>query len=314
MGGFNATDTVSLVAGSSTVLNLQALPTTIAPNARSTLIAMVTDSNGLAVAGEEVIGHVALTRMDGCRSVYDLGQGAVDPRYRSRGLLTKMISFLLDEAKNLGLEFVYGDPVTTHTHSQKALARFDFTETGLMLAAVGGETQRLSLLPSLRVVKRPPSLTLHLPVFYRDFLNETLERAGLSFQEEATAEPHQKGQLSWGVHSLSERGFIRVEKGGLDSDDQLEKAIRHLLAEKVAVVLLDLNLTDPSGQMLCRLARRRGFFYSALLPGMGDGMVLRLQYLNQLELDEGQITTLTTWGEKVRRFVLADRARISLKA
>lgn len=280
--------------------------------------------SAVAVADDEVVGHVALMRMESPRPVYDLGQAAVIPSCRARGLLKQLISFLLEQAEELGMEIIYADPVTSHTHSQKAVRDFGFTEVGLMLASVGKEVQlkgesevpeRLSLLPCLRVLRPPPQLEIHTPEVYGEFIDETLRRTGLMAcisMGKPAAVLGRRTALFWGVHSLTQKGFIRVQKVGRDAAERLESTIRHLLAERVAAIHLDLDLCDPGCPFICQAARKLGFFYCALLPGMGEGLVLRLQYMNQQILKAEDIHLLTEWAEKVRNFVLADLAEVLL--
>lgn len=275
--------------------------------------------SAVAVAGAEIVGHVALVRRSA--GIYELSQAAVDPGYRSRGLLKRMMSFLLDQAQRLEVRVVCADPVTHHTRSQRSTAGFGFTEVGLLLASVGDRVQvrgepdlkeRLSLMPSLKVMGRWGDRRFQLPEVYREIILRTLDRVGWEPPDPEYLPPKQKKgtRLSWGVHSLTEKGFVKVQNLGADAGPQLEKAFRHLLAERVVAIHLDLSLDSAYLDRACRIARQLGFFYGALLPGNEGKPLLRLQYLNQQQVDVETIQTVTEWGGELRAFVLGDRQAV----
>lgn len=284
-------------------------------NAEQSMISMITVTDH-----GEVIGHVALMRMEGSHSAFELGQAAVDPRYRSRGLLKSMMSNLIQQAPELGVQIVYGEPVTSHTHSQKAVKEFDFVEVGLLLASVGEQVQfrgskdrhRLSLLPSIKRLSTSTTPIVFPPVRYAEFILETLRRSGSVAEIDTMEVPTHPmpSVVSWGVHSLSGTGFIKVERAGADVVDVVRRAFRHLLAELVTSVHLDIELTDPRTPGLWENVREIGFFYGAVLPGIGHNVTLRLQYLNQEMVPLEALHLLTDWSKQIAELVLKDRDSI----
>ena len=79
------------------------------------------DVISVVAVGEDgrVAGHCALERgVDG--PVAEVGQAAVDPTHRGRGLLDRMKSALEAEARSLGMAGWFADAVAVHTMTQQS--------------------------------------------------------------------------------------------------------------------------------------------------------------------------------------------------
>ncbi|MCA9792129.1 MAG: GNAT family N-acetyltransferase [Candidatus Eremiobacteraeota bacterium] len=280
--------------------------------------------SAVAVApGGEVVGHAALARYEDT-DVYDLCQGAVVPAYRSQGLLRQMIAFLVEEARRLEIARLYAEPVTFHPYSQRVLAPYDFVESGLLLGSVPADEQargleltvrgRITLMPCVCSLSPEPSRLLFGPPRYRLMLAQTIERMGL---RRDLAEPSPKlsrparGRLTPTLMPLMQRGVVRVTSVGEDSWDELLQTLRDLLAEQVAVLHVDLDLADAFTPELCDELNQRGFFYGAYLPSIGGTDVLRLQYLNHLELTRTRPMLVNSWARQLYDFILDDRQQLS---
>jgi serine/threonine-protein kinase RsbW len=52
--------------------------------------------------------------------------------------------------------------------------------------------------------------------------------------------------------------------------------------------------------------RKLGFFFGCVIPEYRDGDILRLQYLNNVEISREDIKTASEFGEKLLGAILAD--------
>ncbi|MDB4540439.1 GNAT family N-acetyltransferase, partial [bacterium] len=113
-------------------------------HANGTVVSIVAaDSEGY------LAGHCALEFND-TGPVAEVGQAAVDPRHRGRGLLNQMKDALDKEAKQIGLAGWYADSVTVHIYTQKSNAHHGGNICGVGLGvspkneSFGGIAEELS--------------------------------------------------------------------------------------------------------------------------------------------------------------------------
>ena len=76
------------------------------------------------------------------------------------------------------------------------------------------------------------------------------------------------------------------------------------------VIHLDLSLGDRMAMAAVDNFAELGFFYGAVIPELreGEGDVLRLQYLNNVNLDPDALVLYSDEAKRILRAILADRA------
>lgn len=86
------------------------------------------------VCGENVIGYVSLSPYKQREALRDVAEVTyyLDFSYRAQGLGSRMLSFILDEAKRLGFSTVIGVIVGCNDASSALLHKFGFEEWGRM--------------------------------------------------------------------------------------------------------------------------------------------------------------------------------------
>lgn len=57
--------------------------------------------------------------------------------------------------------------------------------------------------------------------------------------------------------------------------------------------------------------RRLGFFFGCIIPEYGDGDVLRMQYLNNVEISRDDIKTASEFGQDLLDYIFADMSEVS---
>ncbi|GMU51776.1 MAG: hypothetical protein AMXMBFR33_09220 [Candidatus Xenobia bacterium] len=257
----------------------------------------------------EVVGHTALVRMLDDRPIYEMGQGAVVPRYRGQGLLRQLVSFLVEQARLRQLRKLYADPVTSHLFAQKVVLDLGFCESALMLGAVGPEEthpEPSSLMIAVRSLTPEKESRLHLPPGYAAILTRTMEKLGLQrrLHEPASNRPPLQGALTWGLQAASRRALFHVERVGRNTPRELGRCLNEIQAP---VQLVDLELADPHTDTVIDLLRERGFGYCGFFPGLGgQGDLLRMQRLGE-PVRADLIQVASPWGQELLDFVLEDR-------
>ena len=99
-------------------------------------------------------------------------------------------------------------------------------------------------------------------------------------------------------HNLA---FLRVEEPGADLEELVRSHLRDLSLHRVDCVYLDLPLSHPATQRSAAGLNSLGVFFGGIIPEAhpGGGDVLRLQYLNNVEIEAGDVSTASDFGEEL---------------
>ncbi|MEW6282378.1 MAG: GNAT family N-acetyltransferase, partial [Candidatus Eremiobacterota bacterium] len=137
----------------------------------------------------EVVAHASLLRNSAREKIADSGEAVTDPRFRGRGLFTKLKKLLVEEARQRGFYGVYSEAVTVHPFTQKGGLALGAHEVGLQLAfspqsvefreiQEHSGTRTADMLTYLRV-NLEPERTVYLPERHRAFLERLYAKLGL---------------------------------------------------------------------------------------------------------------------------------------
>jgi serine/threonine-protein kinase RsbW len=249
----------------------------------------------------EVIAHFALLpRPNG--QVAEIGVAVVDPRYRRRGLMQKLLDHLIVEANECGFVALYGNAFTMHPNSQKTNLKFGFKETAIQLGGFPPESikplQEKELkgaghvITFYRFLKEAEGYKVYMPPQHNDMLEAIYEHIGIRRPQGDRGEPWAKPMPDESVIYLVIKPFhktaiIEVKGYGQDIERRVEAKLVELANKGFNAIYLDLHLRDPHTAIVCGKLEEIGFFFSGLLPDYSEGDVLRLQcYNTRVDYDE----------------------------
>jgi len=225
--------------------------------AEGTLVSLVARAEGA------VVGHYALKRPPG-HCAAETALGMVHPGFRGGGLIDRMRTRLEDEAQRLGLQGLYGHPITAHVYSQRVYDRRGHVPTGLLLGAgevslTGFYARRLEhLLTYFKYLSPPPALQLRVPARWQPLVARIYAELGA---EVTLAEPTGEatsvavGEFAPGRPLLSHPGIEAPHYGEL-------------------ATYLSLPMQADGW---AALAATPGFVFAAVLPMRVGGEILMLQ-------------------------------------
>jgi serine/threonine-protein kinase RsbW len=266
----------------------------------------------------EVVGHSGLLRDRPESRVAESGLGLVDPRYRSHHVFGAVKSALATHIGELGLVGYYADAVAVHAITQKINVDIGSHETGLLLGEIPRFTtfrgfeepaQRGSVVVYYHPVGEAPDREVFLPRRYRTLLEAIYSRLSLR-RSLRDVEPAAATSESSLVVELNERrglARIEVEAAGDDLTQQVEARLRELCLRRFDVIQLDLLLADVSAANAVEELSGLGFFFACIIPELRNGDVLRLQYLNNVELDPASLVLYSDSARALLDAILADR-------
>lgn len=279
----------------------------------------------VAVAADgEVVGHYALERPNLTR-VAERGMAVVSPAHRGRDLMTRMRTYIEEEAARLGLIGVWSVAVTKHTYSQKVNETFKSDVCGLMLAGgpasqqfrgleEGRKRQRVSWVVYFTYVTPPERALVHVPARHRAIVERIYEglEIDVEWHDEVQA-PTGEGDIDVVFSRELENGTITVQQIGEDTVAEVRRATEDLFGVTGAdVVCLYLPLADPSTPAVLDELESFGYFFCGIGPAfVTDGDALMLQCLApHLELDPAAIEVASPFAADLVDYCFADRARV----
>jgi hypothetical protein len=281
------------------------------------------DVISVVAVGEDgqVAGHCALERnLDG--PVAEIGQAAVNPAHRGRGLLDQMKVALEAEARALGLAGWFADAVAVHTFTQQSNAHHGGHVCGIDLAVspkseafrqiAGEQKQRVSCVLYFHWLNEPQSRRVFVPARHREIVGEIYEnlKCPVEFGDEAaTVSDH--GTLTATFDSGSAVGTIRVGEIGKDTVHAVRHSMRGLIEHSHAkVVEIGLPLANAATPGLCAALEEDGVAFTGVGPHFSpSGDVLKLAYLLK-PLERELIKTFEPFAERLVEYALAEQARV----
>jgi len=273
----------------------------------------------------EVIGHIAIKRNSPDAHVGDGGQAVVDPRYRGNGFLGKLLLSFADYARKKGIYGAYGEAVTIHPFSQKASLAMGGFETGVLLGfipanmtfkKIGGEIQkRQSAVLLYTSGNAEPARDVYPPLHHEAIIRDiygkgTLKRNIISVADHREqAGPAIKAEVNVKVIAEFGQAYMQVIRFGYDLDELVKFRLNELCLRRIDCIYLDLPLSDPAAQRWVAALEMLGFFFGGIIPELADGDILRLQYLNNLDVRNENIRTASDFGKRLVDYVLKAKER-----
>lgn len=276
---------------------------------------------------DEIIGHVGFIFNAPGAKVAESGEAVVDPRYRGRGLFEKIKNHLVDVVTPMNVAGIYGEAVTVHPYSQKGSIELGGRETGFLLGYSPGTVtfhniseaerpRRQSVAMMFTPVAGSRRETVYVPEDYRDIIVGIYERVGfdrkLTPENEGTGyKGKHKGSTTVNLRHDHNQALIKIEKVGSMTVTEIGHQLKHLARERFDCIYADLPLRQKGAGYAASALRKLGFFFGCIIPEYSDGDVLRLQYLNNVEISKDDIKTASEFGQSLLDRIFEDMSAVS---
>jgi len=261
----------------------------------------------------EIVGHLAITLEHPDSRAGESGQAVVDPRFRGHHLFPKMKTFMAEWAAGAGMYGLYSEATAVHPYSQRGNLHLGARETGFLLGYIpasvsykqigeGGEGRRGSVALFYMRVRDEPEREIYPPASYLEAVRRVVEHNGLRrVMGEASDPTLQHSLMSVEVRQDHNLAFVRVDEPGADLEELVRSHLRDLSLHRVDCVYVDLPLSHPATAGAAAGLENLGGFFGGIIPEAhpGGGDVLRLQYLNNIEIQAGDVSTASDFGEEL---------------
>ena len=272
----------------------------------------------------EFVGHLGLTLEHPDSWVGEAGQAVVDPRFRGHHLFEKMKTFLTERAKEWGMYGLYSEATAVHPYSQKGNIHLGAKETGYLLGYIPAsvsyrdigevrEGRRGSVALFYMKANAEPARMVYPPAVCQEIIWRIIEHNGLRRTVENTSSPEvpSSSRLSANVRHDHNLAFLRVEEPGADLGEVVSTRLRELCLHRVDCIYVDLPLSHPATGQAGAWLMELGFFLGGIIPeahrGATEGDVLRLQYLNNVEINPDDVHAASDFGRELLDFIFRQK-------
>jgi anti-sigma regulatory factor (Ser/Thr protein kinase)/GNAT superfamily N-acetyltransferase len=274
----------------------------------------------------EIVGHLALNFEYAGAKVGETGQAVVDPRYRGHSLFTKMKNFMIDHAKESGMYGIYSEAVTAHPFTQKGNLALGAHETGFLICYVpatvnfkkiqkeGAPPLRQSAVLFYLKTNEEPKRICYLPKRHKDIIQKIYDRSKLNREIEDIVDVEVTEDITRHHLKVSEdanRAFIKILKYGTDFESMIHFRFRDLCDKKMELIFIDLPISDPLTAHKYEFLEKLGFFFVGIIPELGEGDVVRFEYLNNVIVDPDIIARESQFVNELFDYIMSERDRVS---
>jgi serine/threonine-protein kinase RsbW len=287
---------------------------------REMLAAGIIESFLAVTASNEIVGHLGMLYHKAGAMVAESAQAVVDNRFRGRKLFEKLKIQLLEYAAKKGLYGIYSEATTVHPYSQKGNVALGAVETGFVLAYLNESTvirdietkakeMRISGLLYYLKVNEEPTRTIYVPEKHKEMIFRILDRIKLNREVGVPQIPHDLQSASIirsKVRPDFGHAFVTIDHYGDDFEASIKSLLRQIKNQKVPTIFLDMPMSDQYTPYYYKMMEGHGFSFSCIIPEYEDGDIIRMQYLNNVYLDQEKIAVASDFGKELLKYVFDD--------
>jgi len=265
----------------------------------------------------EVMAHCALEFHGRKHGIPEIAMAFTKPKYRGMGCLNSLNDFILDYARETGLNGMYAKAVTAHTYSQKALDTFGFRPCGLLVGHSPrkefarmdkGLTQRETLVLYHRKISEAKPMRIHLPRSHHKIIEEMFRQTGVAIEpdpeeaDEITDFSDDNSHLECSISNHLHLADIYINRCGKDLEWIMHHQLKELCRKKIEIISIYLDLTDPGIDKVVDILEKQNCFFAGVFPAHPRPFLV-LQYLNNVYIDYDQISIRDDFARELLEYV-----------
>jgi serine/threonine-protein kinase RsbW len=101
-----------------------------------------------------------------------------------------------------------------------------------------------------------------------------------------------------------------IKSYGIDFELIIHSKIKEIKNRKIDCIYIDLPLSDKNTPEYTTIMENAGFFFAGIIPELYDGDILRLQYLNNIDIVKDSIITVSDFCNELLNYVFTERLRV----
>ncbi len=275
----------------------------------------------------DMVGHLALSFNRTDAKVAESGIAVVDPRYRGHKLFERMKQYLREYAAQNQIIGFYSEAVTVHPYSQKGSLALGGHEVGFLLAYSPGtvsfhgisnqeKPRRQSVALMYTPVLDSAPASVYLPEVYHPIVKNIYDACGMKREMGMESDTRGSGlpaigRLNVYLRPDHNQALLVVETPGENTLHEVRFHLKQLILHHVDCIYVDLPIWRVESGSLATGLRNLGFFFGGIIPELRGGDVLRLQYLNNVEVAPEDIAVASDFGRALLDMILQDRSEVT---
>ena len=274
---------------------------------------------------KSIMAHIALSFDDPGEITAEMGMAFTKYEYQNQGCAKKLSILLLKEAVKKGLLGLWAKAITTHVYSQKFTLDVGFKESGILLGHhtdawrwkhLAPQGQRVSDVLAYYAVPFKPHIKfqrqqeIYAPKHHHEMIEKIYSNLNrkpnyVDIPKIPTDLQHSLPVVKISTDTYDWQAKIEVKTYGGDIVRQIKTTVKKLCIDKLEVIYLYLNLTDPFTAVLTNDFEDLGFFFAGIMPGPVSGDKLVLQYLNNVLIDYDKIQLYSDFAKELLAYIKA---------
>jgi serine/threonine-protein kinase RsbW len=160
------------------------------------------------------------------------------------------------------------------------------------------------------------SVCIYPPDVYHTILKRIYEIIGIKTEIIKSISPgiHEKseqtGRVNVSIRPDHNQALLNVEVIGINTLDEIRFHLKQLCLNHIECIYADLPLFSKQSGVLGAQLRKMGFFFGGVIPVLRDGDILRMQYLNNVEISRDDIAIASDFGRTLLDFIFEDRTSV----
>jgi anti-sigma regulatory factor (Ser/Thr protein kinase)/RimJ/RimL family protein N-acetyltransferase len=264
----------------------------------------------------EATGYFAVLRMADS-SIGEVAEVVVSPGHRRKGLMTRMLTALIDRAKEEQLRGLFGEAVAVHEISQRVNHKLGFHSTALLLAdlpitryrkLIEEYPQDISAVIDFLFIDTVATREVYLPLKYRNILAKIYRRQGVRVTEPRITHPQpaDKTRLDVDIAYHNHNAVVVVRRFGRDFRDSVVQTAKSLREQGINTVYVDLPLDNPFVGNGVKTLDSLSYLFAGLMPLFHDDRdYLRMQHTHS-EMDMDRIITYSPTANEIKKRISSE--------
>ncbi|SFV67696.1 hypothetical protein MNB_SV-10-1497 [hydrothermal vent metagenome] len=278
----------------------------------------------IAESAGRIVGHFAFILVPKS-TIAEIGIVVVDPLFKGRGIMNRMIEQVLKKAEDIGLDAVFGEAIMYHVFSQKSNLAHGFTESALLLGKtpvnislehneLAKIEKRGAVLIGYRFFHTSPK-SLYLPKVYGKQIRKNYRKAQIPFKkrEKQVSLSPKHIFLAYEFDPPTNIATIRIDHYGKDFKHKFLLLVSQLRAKHCDMVYADVSLENiPQIDKVVKIMNKRGFFYAGVMFLYHERRdYLRLQLKHSDRVGSKNYVCYSDFCKSLSHYIKEDEKRIA---
>ena len=239
-----------------------------------------------------VVGHFALVKLQEANCA-EIGVAVVHPDFKGRGIMNAMLERVLEKAKEVSLDAIFGEAVMLHPFSQRANLSHGFGESALVLGIVPNTIslrdknalhtdKRTAVLVAYKILQEKRKNAIFLPKKYAELVRRIYKNNDLEIEEAKPSGHISQQKVTYELSHYTNTATLVIDR----LDEHIRSTIKHYLMllykKHVDMIFADINLMqcEKIDEVIKKLQKEGFVFSGVLFYRRNQDDYLRLQLVN----------------------------------